>query len=278
MQNGFNRKGKTMPFIMTTPPPAPTNINEIPPSVGDRVLLNDPKQDPIPDVIAEPLYAFIRQDGQFLNFDRRAMNLQVYGQWNLVFATTISRDTPITQQLTEEMGIVTSSEEERSFAATIGVDLGVPSLNLGAMISTTLSAVTRQSIQTSSKTTLSTTFDATTDKPESTIWYWQLRLSYEVDGTVVAFAPRDAKAAALLTQNVNTNAGPGKQRSGGGAIPVRRFPGREFTQTLMVADQIFRTTQFPRSSAEVVVADAVGNKSSVPEFDSQVSAGDRQAA
>ncbi len=268
-----------MAFIDPTSPPVPTRIGEVPPLVGGRMLLNNPKQDPVPDVIATPLFAFVDRDGIWQNFDRRAMNLSVYGEWNLLLGTTIGRNTPITQQITEEQGIVNTDEQERSFAATIGVNLGLPNLNLGAMISSTLTSVTRQTVQTSSKTTISTTFNATTELPQSTIWYWQLRLSYEVDGVLVTFEPRGNDAIQQIRDGeaVETNDGPGRQRRGGGAVPVRRFPGQGFTQQLMVADQIFRTTQFPPSSALVQTTNAAGTKSKVLEFDSAAKRGDLAA-
>ena len=242
-----------MPFMHVSPP-TPDNLDAIPPQFSDRVAIQQIRH--LPDVIAKPLHAYVKYGNEWVNIDRRGMSLAVEGQWKLLEARRITADSSFEKTVTVEEGIVTTSSIEREFAADIGVEVGIPEIGLGASISTHLSEITRSSVEIRNAITTSTTVSASTKLPEALFWFWQLDLRYVVSGTKHFWHVTNNKDKQRLTNNkdsipVPTQDGEGRLFKNGRIPEVHPWKNEPFSNTLVVAEQIFVTTQFPAAGVDV---------------------------
>jgi hypothetical protein len=250
-------------------PPVPDSLDAVPPQETQPFIVDDNRH--LPDVNADPLYAFIPvgKDG-WHNYDRRGMSLTVEGEWVLLAAATITPDTPFDQQLTLEEGVTTSESEERSFATNFGISIGIPKIGLGAELSASLSKTVSTSVTTHSLTATTTALTASTGHPHAVFWFWQLQTRLRVDGTHIVFGINDPEAKRKLasdkySRDVMTLDGPGRELRDGGRLPAHRFYSVPYTQRLMSRDAVYRTTQFPPASSAVTMADARGQRRNVAE-------------
>jgi hypothetical protein len=249
-----------MPFIHISPP-TPDSLDAIPPQFGDRTTIQQIRY--LSDVNANPLYAYFKYGNEWVNIDRRGMNLAVEGQWKLIEARRITADTAFEKTVTVEEGVVTTSSIEREFAADIGVEVGIPEIGLGASISTHLSEITRSSVEIRNAITTSTTISASTKLPEALFWFWQLDLRYTVSGTKHFWHVTNNEDKQRLANNkdsvpVPTHDGEGRLLKNGRIPGASFWKDEPFSNTLVVADQIFVTTQFPAAGVEVKTIDQDG--------------------
>jgi hypothetical protein len=140
----------------------------------------------------------------------------------------------------------------------------VPYVDLGLDLSRSISETVSTSVTAHQLTRHTTTLSATTDKPNATFWFWQLQSIIKIDGVHIVFAVEDSQyqgflATPALSQAVNTIDGPGRELKGGRRVPARRRYSQNFTQRLPTKDPIYRTTQYPPASVNVMLADATGN-------------------
>lgn len=248
-------------------PPTPTSVDSSAPSQGPEFVLETARS--IPDVNARPLYGFVpvgagRRTPGWHNYDRRGMSLTVLGQWQLVMARTISSQTGIDESIELEEGISTTESEERTVATNFGISVTVPYVDLGLDLSRSISETVSTSVTTHKLTRHTTTLTATTDKPNATFWFWQLQSIVQIDGTHIVFGVEDSGYRGLLatpgvSQAVNTIDGPGRELNGGRRVPARRLYSQNFTQRLPTKDPIYRTTQYPPASINVMMTDTTGN-------------------
>lgn len=259
--NSSHTTGKNiMPFIHVSPP-TPDRLNAIPPQFSDRISIQQIRN--LPDVLATPPYAYFRYKNEWVNIDRRGMSLAVEGQWKLLEARRITADTSFEKTVTVEEGIVTTSSIEREFAVDIGVEVGIPEIGLGASISTHLSEITRSSVEIRNAITTSTTISASTKLPEALFWFWQLDLRYVISGTKHFWHVTNNKDKQRLANPkdsipVPTRDGEGRLLKNGRIPGAHPFKNEMFSDTLVVADQIFVTTQFPAAGVEVKMTNQDG--------------------
>lgn len=233
-------------------PPTPTSVDDIPPQLGEVVsLLNHPVR--LDDVNASPLYAFFKTRGDWINIDRRAMHLEVFGQWKLILSSRITADAPLSRTVSIEEGIVTTEAAERSFAVSVGVDASVPNIGIGASISTSLSETLNTSVETSERTTTTTNFTASTDEKEALFWFWQLDLKYVITGVKRFYhvtSDKDKKRLASDKDSslVTTRDGHKARQLNHGIPKLSFFKQENFRDEIIVGDQIFVTTQYPAAS------------------------------
>ena len=230
---------------MHASPPTPNSLSAIPPQFGTAVDLQVIRN--LADVIANPLHAYFKRGNEWINIDRRGMTLEVQGQWKLVEARLITKDTSFERTVSVEEGLTSTTTTEREFAVDLGIDFGIPSIGLGTSISTHLSELTRSTVEIRNAITTTTTISASTQLPEALFWFWQLDLRYVITGTQHLWHVTNRGDIKRLESNkdsvsVETRDGEGRMLKNGRIPGARPLKNEQFRNIITVADQIYATT------------------------------------
>lgn len=252
-------------------PPSPTSIDDIPPqnSPANQVIA----QTQLKDVNADPLYAYVEvKSGVWHNYDRRDLVLSAKGNWRLIAAATITPQTPFNQEFVIEEGVASTETEERTFATEVGVNASVPSLGLGASISTSISEKIGRSITISERRTETQTLKAMTTNPRAVFWFWQLDVEYLITGRRITWEVTNNDGIKQLTgsdsRSVLTRDGPGRERKNNSQVKGAKRVGQSPISTPLEVDgTIVVVTQFPvKAGIDVTITDGNGAPRPVPTF------------
>jgi len=257
-------------------PPSPKNADDVNPPVSQpAILFNDLD---LKDVIAEPLYAYIKETGRrWANFDRRNLRLQVKAQWVSRAAARVLPGNTYIKKETIRQGISSSTTVAEMFATSIGVKTGVstPVVDLGADISTTLTQSTSQTFTINSETETSNTFEVRSTGGASAVWIWQLKREFLLTLDRITWVVDSDKGIRQLTgsgsEAVLTRDGEGRQRTNLKQVSGAKREGSVRTQQMLpVNSDVFVFTAAPSTNdirAEMAPTDNSGSKTVIPSFD-----------